>query len=277
MEWKSMITERVRTLVALLGSPNKSPYFRAPDCIGNFLDHSTDDARFGLVYTKPAVAPRNAPPTSLLSLLTSQTKPSLTQGLALATTLARSVMYVHSVNWLHKCLRSNNIVFFLDPNLRHPVKPSYTSPIISGFEYARIDRIDEYTEPVPEHSENDIYRHPQTLTSMHLWSKKSHDMYSLGIVLLEIAYWQSAAQIVKLPKDERGARRMLRGVRELLLTDEHMDVLEGLVGDVYADAVRKCLGGLVAHDADEENPVVGAQIQCLFHDEVVAKLGSTNA
>jgi hypothetical protein len=109
---------------------------------------------------------------------------------------------------------------------------------------------------------------------VHSRSKKSHDIYSLGIILVEIAHWESISNIVHLPEEENAARKMVRRVRELLLGSEYMDVLEGLVGDDYAHAVRRCLEGVVASDAHEENPLVGVEIQRVFSEAVVGRLGS---
>jgi hypothetical protein len=238
----------------------------------SIVGDTPNTTRYGFVYQKPRGIAPETPYTTLYSQLLSQTKPSLTQRIALAQTIALSLMYLHSVNWLHKSFRSNNILFFLSPTTsgRH----SYSSPIVSGFEYSRIDLVDEYTELVPEHSENDIYRHPQTLASVHLRSKKSHDIYSLGIILIEIAHWKRIQDIVHLPKDEMQVKKMIRGLRETLLRKDLIMYLEGSVGDSYSQAVVACLEGLVGFEVDEENPAIGVQVQEAFHDRVVAKLSS---
>jgi serine/threonine protein kinase len=275
-EWDSIIARRVKTLVALLSSPQKSPYFNVPHCLGYFqTEGSTPDiTRYGLVYQKPQAVAQGTPFTTLYSEFLSHPKPSLTQRIALAHTIAQSLMYLHSVNWLHKGLRSNNILFFLPQNTSG--RQSYSSPILSGFEYSRVDLVDEYTELIPEHSEHDIYRHPHTLSSVHLRSKKSHDIYSLGLILVEIAHWRRIHDIVHLPQDERQAKKIIRNLRATLLKDDSVMEMEGLVGDSYSQAVIACLEGLVGPDADEENPQVGVKIQKAFHDRVVAKLSAVS-
>lgn len=270
-QWNSIITQRVKNLVTLLKSANRPLHFLGPTCLGYFLDQSYETQRYGYIYQNPYTA-FSAPPTSLHSqIVTQKSRPSLTQRVALAYKLAHSLMYLHSVNWLHKGLRSSNVLFFLPPS---DSKPSYSSPLISGFEFARLDLVDELTEPVPQHSSNDLYRHPGVLRTIHPRSKKSHDIYSLGIVLIEIARWETVGDILKLPEDERAARKIVKKAKELLLGSDHMDVLEGLVGDGYAHAVRRCMEGVVASDADEENPAVGVEIQRVFSEEVVSRLGS---
>jgi len=275
-KWEAIITQRVQNLVSLLKS-RKPTYFRAPNCLGYFSIPGDwpSITRYGFVYEKPSGISPETPPTSLYEQFLQLPRPSLTQRIALAYTIARSLMYFHSVNWLHKSFRSNNIVFFL-PLPAPKSKPSFSSPIISGFEYARLDLVDETTEIIPEKSENSIYRHPQTLAGLHLRSKKSHDIYSLGIVLIEIAFWKRIRDIVNLPDDERQANKKIRHLRENLLQKERLEELEGLVGDSYSQAVASCLEGLVASEVDEENPEIGAQIQEAFHNRVVAKLGSVN-
>jgi serine/threonine protein kinase len=273
-EWGTIITQRVKNLVTLLASSKKSPYFNVPQCLGYFsiVGNTPNITRYGFVYQKPQSVPPKTPYTTLYSQLLSDSKPSLTQRIALAHTIARSLMYLHSVNWLHKGLRSNNIMFFFPKTTSG--RPSYSSPIVSGFEYSRVDLVDEFTELIPEHSEHDIYRHPQTLASVHLRSKKSHDIYSLGIILIEIAHWKQIQDIVGLPEEKKQAKKMIRNLRGMLLWEDFVIDLEGLVGDSYSHAVVACLEGLVGGEVDEENPTVGVQIQEEFHDRVVAKLSS---
>jgi len=52
------------------------------------------------------------------------------------------------------------------------------------------------TEKPPENAASDLYRHPRVQgtgnreTASAGGFKKSYDLYSLGVVLLEIAYWK---------------------------------------------------------------------------------------
>lgn len=271
-KWILTIEDRIKKLAILLGSDNKPPQFNAPQCLGYFK-HSTHK-RYGFLYAKPSSVPPKTPPTSLLNLIhsTSAKSPSVTKRIALAHAVARCLMYLHSVNWLHKGLRSNNIIFFIPPG----ESPTYSYPLIAGFEYARPDFPDEETEPPPEHSEHDIYRHPAILARTVSRSQKSHDIYSLGIVLVEIAYWKPIDEVMEVPKEARAARSRVKKVRDLLLNGEYLDFVEGRVGEVYANAVRKCLAGGIdlgieqgAHESDIE---VGARIQELFAADVVGKL-----
>ena len=181
-------------------------------------------------------------------------------------------MYLHSVNWLHKGLRSHNILFFNPPNST----PKYDSPIISGFAYARPDLPEEKTDRPPHPSKDDIYRHPAVLRGAAPRSQKSHDIYSLGVVLVEIAYWQPIDEIMGISN----AKRDLKGVskvRERLLNERVLEKVEGFVGEVYGRVARRCLvGGSelgVEKDEDEEGKEVGAKMQAVLAEEIVGKLG----
>jgi len=265
------ILRRVQKLAILLKLPNKPPQFRAPMCVGYLEDHN--DRRYGFVYEKPPAVSPSTPPVSLLELLTAGRRPSLTRRIALANALARCLMYLHSVNWLHKGFRSSNIVFF--PESDH--EPDYGVPILAGFDYARPDSVGELTEAPPSYSEHDIYRHSSTLGVNRERYSKSHDIYSLGVVLIEVAFWQQIHTFLELPVSQRPSDKTIRAARRTLRSDNTFKELEGLVGETYKGVVERCiLGGHyigLKEDSDETDQHVGADIQRVFSEEVVDKLG----
>lgn len=266
-----VVRHRVQKLAALLGSHHKPPQFRAPLCLGYFEDSKHRLPGYGFIYEKPPAVPPSAVPVSLLNLIGSENRPSLTKRIGLAHIIARCLMYLHSVNWLHKGIRSSNIVFFPSgPNF------DYSAPIIAGFDYARPDLQEELTEPPPEYSENDLYRHPSTIGHERQRSSKSHDIYSLGVVLIEIAFWQRVERTLGLPAGEKPSRAFIRGIRRRLLEEPYLTELEGLVGETYRGVVQKCLHGGsslgLSEGVDENDQVVGAAIQGFFTEYVVHKL-----
>ena len=113
-------------------------------------------------------------------------------------------------------------------------------------------------------------------------SQKSHDVYSLGVVLVEIAYWRRIDEVLDIPdldvpKLLKKALQSIRKVRERLLEEGFQRDLENDVGEVYVAAVRKCLAGGqelgIPTGASETNPDVGAMMQAVFSEEIVNKLG----
>ena len=270
--WNKTIRDRIKKLAILLGSENKPKQFGAPHCLGYFDDKAEE--RYGFLFAKPTGCPATTQAVSLLELITFCEKPSLTKRIVLAHALASCVMYLHSVNWLHKGIRSNNVIFFTPDG----TTPQYSRPLIAGFEYARPDLPEEETEPPPHHSEHDIYRHPALLAHTMSRSQKSHDIYSLGIVLVEIAYWKSIDEIMQIPKGpEKAVRSRVRRVRGLLLQGNYMSAIEGEVGEAYGAVVKRCLAGGeelgIEEDAQEMDVEVGAHMQGVFSEHVVNRLG----
>ena len=268
--WNRTIEDRIKKLAILLGSEHKSEQFRSPKCIGYFNDRGKD--RYGFLYLKPDHVPSLTVPTSLYDLITTLEKPSLSARIILAHAISRCLMFLHSVNWLHKGVRSRNVVFFIPSGQ----KPEYSKPTIAGFEYARPDLPEEETEPPVQHSEHDVYRHPALLVSNGLRSQKSHDIYSLGVVLVEIAHWQPIGSLMSIPQDSKKARSMVKKVRSSLLDNAFLSALDANVGEAFTTAIRKCLiGGKeigIQEGADETDVEMGASMQSVFAEEVVNRL-----
>ncbi|KAI9778872.1 MAG: hypothetical protein M1839_007835 [Geoglossum umbratile] len=267
------IARRVRQLAILLHDSQKPEEFRAPRCLGYFDDRSDADTRFGLVFSTPQSTPPSSPPIPLTSLFKTTT-PSLTSRIALARAITDCIRYLHSTNWLHKGLRSHNIIFFATSTTPYDL----TNPTLAGFDYARPARSEEMTERPPENPEYDIYRHPATHGDGPLESyKKPFDIYSLGVILAEIAHWKPIDQIVGIEDLAKAKPDKTKEVRKILLK-EHLESIRFSVGDKYHDAVVMCLEGDFAglgvtglKEYREETH--GSKLQAEFYYGVVKKLG----
>jgi serine/threonine protein kinase len=220
-----MVIDRAQKLAALLHHMPKPAHFRAPHCLGYFdnaerdkiskraLNSGSDSEeeyeeegeegeeeddgafRIGFVFEKPFGIEPSTPPISLLQLLqdTELSKPSITDRVALAKALANCILYLHSVNWLHKGLRSDNVIFFSTTlavapnNNQHGITMvDYSKPYLSGFDFARPARPGEFTEKPADDVEFGIYRHPSTLSMgpERPAYRKSFDIYSFGVILV---------------------------------------------------------------------------------------------
>ena len=114
-------------------------------------------------------------------------RPSLDQRLAIASSLARAVQKWHSVGWVHQGINSHNIVFLFHDNERL----AFARPILLGFQYSRPEStpsIGWALDDLP----TAIYRHPDRQKESRRGHTKIHDIYSLGVVLLELGLWQTA-------------------------------------------------------------------------------------
>ncbi|OJJ05740.1 hypothetical protein ASPVEDRAFT_868764 [Aspergillus versicolor CBS 583.65] len=131
-------------------------------------------------------------PQSLRSLLLSQTNPSLTARLELAKQLATALSYVHVLDFVHKNIRPETALVFkshgLDSSsLAHGFGPLF----LVGFKTFRTVDGKSLRLTTADRIEN-IYQHPERQgrdpSTDH---RMQHDIYSLGVCLLEIGLWKS--------------------------------------------------------------------------------------
>ena len=82
---------------------------------------------------------------------------------------------------------------------------------------------DEPKEETSRSPENGIYSHPSVLdrTDPEAKSKKSHDTYSMGGVLVEVARWKPIDQTVNCLRDLKSS-----GNRENLLRKDSLTIIE---------------------------------------------------
>ncbi|KAK3683415.1 hypothetical protein B0T22DRAFT_430734 [Podospora appendiculata] len=137
-----------------------------------------------LLFRAPSGSPK-----SLREELLSTKPPSLTRRLDIAKSIANSVSFIHVCNLVHKNLRPESILSFLpDSNTNSP------SPIpvfLLGFDGFRT--VHYQTLQLGDAAfERNLYRHP-TRQGPKAQAKYTmqHDIYSLGVCLLELGLWRS--------------------------------------------------------------------------------------
>ena len=288
---KKVIFERVRKLAALLNHKPKPEAFRTPHCLGFFDKASVNgvedededilNMRLGLVFERPLDEGLHAslPPISLHELLQTSRKPRVTDRVKLAHAISNCLLYLHAVNWLHKGLRSHNIIFFRTTTGH----VDYAKPYLSGFDFSRPARADEMTDiPGPgDDAEYDLYRHPNaqcTNPEERERFKKSFDIYSLGVLLVEIANWATVEKVLGIDMNAaRGRPSIALRVRESLLAEEQIAELGACMGAVYEAAAQKCITGGrdlgLSDNDDETNDAVAARLSMVLHEDVVKPLG----
>ena len=89
-----------------------------------------------------------------------------------------SIVFVRQVSDSNNSIDNSKLVAMID------------SPILSGFDFSRPDLIDEQTFRNATTVERGLYCHPDLLQFKTGRFHKSYDIYGLGLVLLEIAFWQ---------------------------------------------------------------------------------------
>jgi hypothetical protein len=282
------VERRIGLLTDLL-SYDKPDEFKAPPCLGYVRVEDIDyGTRFGIVFKNPSSEGAAGPdPPTLRYLVQNIPKPSLSDRIALCAILARCIQSFHSVNWLHKGLRSQNIIIFQSSE-----RWNFSSPYVSGFELSRPSIMDQLTEKPAFNPWEEAYRHPDAQSSQTDGNYcKSYDIYSLGIVFIEIALWRSIEDIAGFAKLAKIKPSMLQDIKSWLLGRHisnptslvlmHSDkgsCLEQLVpecGDVFRNVVECCLTADNAESPEyygESKLSIALRLQRIMGEDIVKKL-----
>lgn len=185
------VPQDVRNLAGILKEVDPMT-FGIPACTGvvKIKDSKGRSIRLEMVFDVPQGLEN---PRSLRDLLLSldienESHP-INVRIQLAKRLARTVLFVHSANFVHKNFRPETIIIFDQRNNKNINEIGL--PFLVGFQKVRA--AGGPTELVGDNAwEQDIYRHP-TRQGHHPEEvyNMQHDIYSLGVCLLEIALWKS--------------------------------------------------------------------------------------
>ncbi|KAL9120003.1 MAG: hypothetical protein Q9187_003444 [Circinaria calcarea] len=246
----TLVETRIRSLCAML-SAITMPDLRVPKCLGLVADddyalENRGKRRFGFVYQAPlGVEYGMADPTTLMQIIINCKEPPLEDKFKLAATLATSLALLHSSEWLHKAFRSDNILFFQGPaELAKPkvLYPSITDPWITGFEYAREAKGESVGHRPNGKSSLDYYYHPNVVHGF----TKLLDLYSLGVILLEIAWWTPLRE--SIPSNKTHSLQLIEETFRVAADQE----LSAVMGSIYSNVVKTCLNcTLISDDGDE--------------------------
>ena len=217
-------------------------------CRGIF--HDTTRGRYGIVYKLPPHLRcvsgqvdehrlRRRLPRNLNHLLS---KPIMSLGYRfwLAGILVESVIAMHTSGWLHKNIHPTSILFFPaaitgPEGLTHTGQIDWNRAYLMGCQYSRPSQntfhmANGYTvgwnANVPQ-----AYQHPEKMRNPMTPSRHSYDIFSLGLILLEIGLWESLNNHA-IPSDPDVRMQSLIKLSQRLL---------GACGSIYAQCVRECL------------------------------------
>lgn len=281
--------QRFHQLVAMLQHP-ESAQFGSLRCRG--YQHS-GPGECTLVFDMP---PRSvAYVTSLNQLMKrrgrgtggqqQQSKPpTLDERFKVATRVARGLASFHALDWVHKSIRSTEIVFFYPDGVRrsdhqHESSSSvrYSSPYLLGFQDARAVDFSTAYDTEEDLLEN-LYRHPDRQFQPRSKFSKIHDIYSLGVVLLELGMWKTVEEILK---DDLKAYRNRRRIpppfeiKESLVRAAKAS-LGQMMGRKYRAAVLCCLNGDFEgrddEDLGEEGSARNSLVELSFRNQVIDSL-----
>lgn len=243
------LTARVANLAALLHA-SKSRDFLSLPC-SRWYEETLQD-RFVLEFEIPteydATQEKCYSLQSLIRDLKGSERPSLNTRLKLACSLAKAIEQWHAVDWLHQGISSINVLFLKRKSTK---QIDYSFPILQGFEYAR-----PKTDPSIGRSLDDIafnvYRHPQRQGVTRKGHTKIHDLYSLGVVLLEIGLWQTALDIFRPKKNVSPSPAEIQQKFQSACSER----LAHYAGESFRDSVSVCLASsfdITMEDSAESN------------------------
>lgn len=177
----------------------------------------------------------------------STNKPSLPHRFFLAHALAATVLTIYGSGWVHKNLWSHGIIVISSTRpSQHQHSASASQllvPYVAGWGVARPSDASETDMKADYSLEGNLYRHP--LRQQHPSIKYTfiHDIYSLGVLLMEIGLWNTVSNIFRdqiewaTRKEEPLKVKTLQWAWEDSLKTE----VQKEMGEVYAEAVEHCL------------------------------------
>lgn len=245
--------DRLETLLSILTRlSNEQSFHGTLTCLGYFEDPK--QPRFGLVFELPSFVysgPSDSSktledlrPVTLLSVLQTGSKslhnsnsatPPLEDRFRLAFTLALTFSKIHGDRFAHKDVNSSNILVFRKNRRQsansRALQYALRSPVICSFDlFSEYDI--EATNTMPPLN---IYRHPEDPKSTGEKSKEhgpQFDLYSLGLILLEIGLWVPLSDLWK-------AKYTLADFKQRV-EDVYIRRLASKCGTAYMQVVRDC-------------------------------------
>jgi hypothetical protein len=209
-----------------------------------------------LVFREP---PASDSPRSLRDvLINTSASTSTTQRLDIARDLARSVGYVHTFGFVHKNVCPESVLIF------DRADGQGISAFLVGFENFR--RVEGWTRRQGDDApDKNLYRHAsrQSFNPLEDYEMR-HDIYSLGVCLLEIGLWGSFVDYDPATGTHSISQLLLSSsskstfpfsplfperTKEQLVTLARYR-LPGSMGDKYAEIVETCLTCLDAGNVD---------------------------
>ncbi|KAF4153138.1 hypothetical protein CNMCM6936_000968 [Aspergillus lentulus] len=267
-----LIRPRIEKVVHLLQASQRIQELRTLPCIGYIytqpgegpLHINDENCTYEFLYTIHV-----GPAVSLRKLLSSESrkaesrkddkyKKALSVGkrFEIARTLSRALLYLHAAEWIHKGIRSSSIMFVSSGQPISESKETDTSrlgrPYLVGFEYSRLASNDEGTENHATTVEDNLYRHPdaqglETTDEESYISRtgrftKDHDIYSLGVTLVEMGVYKSAKRIAaEFQVEKSGHVLNAESFRRFMIDTLIPQDVTFNMGEVYAGVAIRCL------------------------------------
>ena len=230
---------RTANLTKILNRDLSLLNFSVLQCVG-YLDHNTNIT--GYAFRLPPDTLPGQQPLTLHQLLTNVKSggdiPSLGERFELAKALVSTVFEIHNIGWVHKNIQPKNILFW--PKQGTNGEPNIMKPYLLGFDISRPDQPGETSEKPPYSPEDDLYRHPDYKGEKSKSFQPSFDIYSLGIILFEVALWRSVGSYKHRASQSNIDFDDPQFIEKTVVTGPIME-LKRYTGNRYRDVVMACL------------------------------------
>lgn len=174
---------QVRKIAALHAEPKDSTFCTL---LGRGYTHEhLYGPRFGLIY-ELSDQPVSSPYFKLSECYRPFPNVPLETRIHLAYRVSMAVCSMHSIGWLHKAIKSQNILLFGDlasddgrvGSSQNPtIRPNFNAPYVFGFDCSRPEAAESWLQKDWDPQSN-LYRHPDRW-GRPLSFKKAHDIYAL--------------------------------------------------------------------------------------------------
>lgn len=212
-------------------------------------------AKFGFVYEVPqpklttsVLGGALRRPQTLMSYLQhggdtdSANMPCLEDRYRLAINLASNVLHTHAKGVTHRNINSNSVVFMEDGALSPESKPWKEGVIRKPFLVSWDQSADDATVTQSEMLVSSLYRHPDVERGSRSTFRPAFDIYSLGLILLEIGLWMPIHKFWKTKYTLVDFQKRLQTV--------YTKKMAGKCGKAYMAAVHYCLHAADSTDTE---------------------------
>lgn len=224
---------------------------RVLQCFGWFTFKAMHDNAeielLGFASEVPSWVDPTIPPYSLRKIMEQEYwagrgRPPLGTRICLARTVAQAVYHLQCGGLLHRSFGGHQIIFFYD---RDSGSLRMDEPFIRGLPHSlpdeqSVDGDQEVHGKLGGDSETvvetNVYKHPDLWSTNPRHYRPSDDIYSLGVVLLEIGMWRRVGPDVTQREDVH-LLRVAKGA------------LPAAVGAIYTQVVVDCLEGMLGEDS----------------------------
>ena len=202
-----------------------------------------EQGSYAFVYNLPRGQQERAPHLvslrDLIARTASAEQPPPKTRLQIAKKICSALSRLHAGGILHKNIRKRSVVFFCTSFDAIP----WDSPYLVNFDFSRPIR-EQTSYNFACDLERDISQHPACQGAPRESFTEEHDVYALGVVLLEIGLWSSARDIFTGENNGVPPTKSTSPVRiqnRLRIAVETL--LPVFLGHQYADVVMACLNG----------------------------------